>query len=116
MIGFTRFPVTITYESKSYDSTRAFDTVTTDILVPNKRMCIERIPFNRLFAILGEQKNAKATYLLYLETGDPMIPQSSDVTWEMWGKVYKGKVKLTQPLSHKVMGRTGECYIQSDNE
>ena len=116
MASNDRFLVTITYKDKTYSSTTAFDTETNIILINNKLMRIERIPNNRVFQIFKEQKNAKATYCLYLELPDPVIPQGAEVTWSMQGYSFTGKVKFTQPYARVVLGAKAECYIQSDNE
>lgn len=115
MLAFQRFPVTVTHKERTV-TTAGYDTENTVTLISGALMCIERMPYNKVFNILGEQKNAKATYALYLEIPDPNIPQQADVEWEMHGQVYKGKVKFVQPYSQIVMNRKAEVYIQSDNQ
>lgn len=115
MIAPVIFPVTITKQTKGeYDGT-GYQTVTTTTVLEASRN-IQRMMNNRVFQIFGEQKNNKATYVLYLQVNDPDIPQDSDVSWVMHGKTYTGKVKFTQPMNRVVLGRNRECYIQSDNE
>jgi hypothetical protein len=110
MPSFQRFPVSASFDTKTINAK------TTETLISNKMMCIERMPSNKVFLILGQQTNTKATYCLYLEMNDPNLPQHTNVKWEMYGKSYSGKVKFIQPYSQIVMNRKAECYIQSDNE
>jgi len=116
MASNDRFLVTITYKDKTYSNTSAFNAETTVILINNQLMRIERVPNNRVFQIFKDQKNAKATYCLYLELLDPVIPQGAEVSWSMQGYSFTGKVKFTQPYARVVLGAKAECYIQSDNE
>jgi len=116
MPSFQRFSVSIYVVRKNNALTQGKPTITKEILISEKKMCIERMPYNKVFQILGTQANASATYCLYLELNDPNIPQEAVVEWEMYDKKYSGKVKFTQPYSQVVMNRKGEAYIQSDNE
>lgn len=115
MIAPQVFPVTINNKSKSEYTGSGYQTVTTTTILEANRN-IQRMMNNRVFQIFGEQKNNKATYVLYLTTSDPVIPQDSDVTWVMHGQTYTGKVKFTQPMNRVVLGRNRECFIQSDNQ
>jgi len=115
MIAPQVFPVTITNKSKSEYTGSGYQTVTTNTILEANRN-IQRMMNNRVFQIFGEQKNNKATYVLYLTTSDPTIPQDSDVTWVMHDQTYTGKVKFTQPMNRVVLGRNRECFIQSDNQ
>jgi len=116
MPSFPRFIVNATRKYKKDIDGTALPIDTTEILISNKLMCIERIPNNKTFQIFGQQTNTKATYCLYLELNDIDLPQHTDVSWEMHGQKYSGKVKLTIPYSLVVLNRRAECYIQSNNE
>jgi hypothetical protein len=117
MISSKKFPVIITAYEKggnNYDGLNYPDNQATVILEANR--CIQRMMFNRIYQVMGQQTNAKATYVLYLEINDPDIPQNADVSWVMHGKSYSGKVKFTQPMNNIILNRNRECFIQSDNE
>jgi hypothetical protein len=116
MIVFDRFPVTARKPIKMDVAGQALPVEQEIIYFQNKLMCIERVMYNRVFAILGEQKNAKATYVLYIEIQDPIPEQETDVTWTMHNMQFSGKVKFIQPYSKVVLNRIAECYIQSDNQ
>jgi hypothetical protein len=116
MPSFNRFPVTISKKTKVDVANQALPTEVVEVLVDNKLMCIERMPYNKAFAIFGEQVNSKATYILYLEMDDSFPPQNADITWTMFSETYSGKIKTTMPYAKVVLNRKAECYIQSDNQ
>jgi len=117
MLSFTKFLTTVTVPQKgTYNpATGIEETLLT--IIDNKKMAIENIPGQKVYAITGEQQtNAQAYYIMYLELGDPQIPQNADVKWEMHGVKYAGKAKFTKPMSEIVLNRNREVYIVSNNQ
>ncbi len=115
MIKPTKYLVKITQNTTTYNPNSAFDIKTKEVVLEDYR-CIENIPNNKNFKIRGQQLNAEADYVLYLEKDDPVIEQESDIEWNMHGYNFSGKVKFIKPYSQIVYRRIAECYIKSDNQ
>jgi hypothetical protein len=76
------------------------------------------VPSGKYVEVFGNAmgKNVKATYLIYLETGDPEVLEQDMVSFTIFGKEHSCIVDKVMPMTLPILGKNREVYCSSEND